>query len=61
MTIVIGETSVAEACADRQYAPTFHVLHKGDLRKPLHHAIVMHHDRCVMFSDLRNGFDETRW
>ena len=52
-----SEASVAEARADRQYAPAFHVLHERDFGQSLHHAVVVHDDSRVVFPDLGNSFD----
>jgi hypothetical protein len=59
--VAVGEACVAQARAYRQHAPTFHILHEGDRRKPLHHAVVVHDDRGIVLSDLRDGFDQTGW
>ena len=59
LAVTIGEAGVAETRADRQDAPTFHVLHKGDFGQPLHDAVVVHDNGRVMPADLGDGFDKT--
>src|SRR3954451_22838287 len=57
LAVAIAEAGVSEAGADREHAPTFHVLHEGNLGKALHHSVTVHDDGCVVLSDLRYRFD----
>ena len=59
LAVTVGEAGVAQSGADRQYAPTLHVLHEGDLGESLHDAVVVHNDDRVVLADLGDRFDET--
>ena len=50
----IEETGVAEAGADREYAPAFDVLHERHLAQPLNDGVVVHDDVGVFLVDFRN-------
>src|SRR5215217_5537221 len=52
------EPRIAEAGADREDPPTFHVLHERDLAQALHHRIVVHQHGGAVLADLRNTFNQ---
>jgi hypothetical protein len=55
--VAVSESGVAEARADRQHTPAFHVLHERDLGEALHDSVVVHDDGRVVVADPRDGFD----
>src|SRR6185369_17106222 len=53
--MAIGETRVAEACADGERAPMQHIAHERSLAEPLHDGVIVHQDRGLVLLDVRNG------
>jgi hypothetical protein len=56
--VAVGEACITWSGPDRQNSPSFHVLHEGRLRQALHNAVIVHDDRGIVLSDLRNGLDQ---
>src|ERR1700694_5672497 len=56
----VGKACIAQSRADGENAPALHVLHERNFGKTLRHAIIVHQDRSVVTTDLRNRLDEAR-
>ena len=50
----IRKARVAKPDADRGYAPSTYILHKGDFGQSLDHGVIVNHDHSLMLSNSRN-------